>query len=199
MGRHPRSAGIFEVNPDSLLVRQIHLVEQQADFSEQSSNALTVCADPSLELEHLDSVAHLIQGCIHDQECITAAGDALDLVAGGGLDVVVVEVGRGERAAGADRLVVGVEVVLRAAVLGLLQNAPGAVDDEAAVLAGAEGLRDGDGGAIDVVGDGGGTAVGAAILVACPVGGIDVQAWPGWRRAGERGKMPASQRKTQPA
>ena len=59
--------------------------------------------------------------------------------------VVVVEVGRGEGAAGADRLVVGVEVVLCLAVLGLLQDAAGSVVDERAVLAGAEGLGDGDG------------------------------------------------------
>ncbi len=55
--------------------------------------------------------------------------------------VVVVEVGGGEGAARADRLVVGVEVVLRLAVLGLLQDAADGVDDEAAVLAGAEGVE----------------------------------------------------------
>ena len=70
-----RKAGVFAVGPDGLPVHRIHLVEQQADLFEQSSNVPTVCPDPSLELEHLDSVAYLIQGCIHDQEFITADAD----------------------------------------------------------------------------------------------------------------------------
>ena len=54
MGRRPRRAGVFEVNPDSLPVHQIHLVEQQADFSELkwiriSGQRFKLCADHKSE------------------------------------------------------------------------------------------------------------------------------------------------------